>query len=73
VSPACSDRSDRVPRISERGKSRVPGAVPTVPTVPAAKPSPEIIRLFAAAERVVLSPDALADEAELTVRGEPLP
>jgi hypothetical protein len=30
-------------------------------------------RLFAAAERAVLSPDALADEAELTVRGEPLP
>jgi hypothetical protein len=30
-------------------------------------------RLWAAAERAVLSPDALADEAELTVRGEPLP
>jgi hypothetical protein len=26
-----------------------------------------------AAKRAVLSPDTLADEAELTVRGEPLP
>ena len=28
-------------------------------------------RLFAAAERAVLSPDALGDEAEVMVRGEP--
>jgi hypothetical protein len=30
-------------------------------------------RLWAAARRAVESPDALADEAELTARGEPLP
>jgi hypothetical protein len=30
----------------------------------------EFARLVAAAERAVLSPDALADEAELTIRGE---
>jgi hypothetical protein len=30
-------------------------------------------RLLAAGERAVLSPDAVTDEAELTVRGEPLP
>ncbi|HEX6015402.1 MAG TPA: hypothetical protein VFY87_27100 [Geminicoccaceae bacterium] len=33
----------------------------------------EVARLLAAAERAVRSPDALADEAELTARGEPLP
>lgn len=33
----------------------------------------ELARLLAAAERAVLSPDALADEAELTARGAPLP
>lgn len=30
-------------------------------------------RLLAAGERAVLSPDALADEAEVMLRGEPLP
>lgn len=30
-------------------------------------------RVLAAAERAVASPDALADEAELTIRGETLP
>jgi hypothetical protein len=30
-------------------------------------------RVWAAAGRAVLSPAALADEAELTARGEPLP
>jgi hypothetical protein len=30
-------------------------------------------RLWAAAERAVLSPDALADEAEVMLRGGPLP
>ena len=33
----------------------------------------ELGRLLAAAERAVADPDALADEAELTIRGEPLP
>ena len=33
----------------------------------------EVDRLFAAAERVMNSPNALADPAELIVRGEPLP
>lgn len=33
----------------------------------------ETWRVLAAAGRAVTSPDALADEAELTVRGEPLP
>jgi hypothetical protein len=31
---------------------------------------PEVERLLAAAERAVLSPDALADEAEVMLRGE---
>jgi hypothetical protein len=30
-------------------------------------------RIWAAAERAILSPGALEDEAELTARGEPLP
>ena len=33
----------------------------------------EVKRLLAAGERAVESPDALADPAELTARGEPLP
>jgi hypothetical protein len=33
----------------------------------------EVARLVAVAERAVRSSDALADEAELTTRGEPLP
>jgi hypothetical protein len=33
----------------------------------------EVDRLLAAGGRALLSPDALEDEAELTVRGEPLP
>ena len=33
----------------------------------------EVWRLIAAAERVVNSPDVLADPAELTIRGEALP
>jgi hypothetical protein len=32
-----------------------------------------VTRLLTAAERAVLSPDALADEAKLTTHGEPLP
>jgi hypothetical protein len=34
---------------------------------------PELRRLMAAGDRAILSADALADEAELTIRGEPLP
>lgn len=33
----------------------------------------EAWRVLAAAERAVASPDALADEAEITIRGESLP
>lgn len=36
-------------------------------------PDAQVRRLLGAAERAVASPDALADEAELTVRGESLP
>jgi hypothetical protein len=68
-----SDRSDWPEERSERERTNATAPVPTAPTAPTAKPSAEIIRLFAAAGRAVLSPAALADEAELTARGEPLP